>query len=356
MAAIARGAEGCLGRRFRCVLRFRHMILHQEKDVPQHPPAMGRRAILAGLAAAPAALATAAAETSPRKPKRPSSWAPFRLEPAQSSWTAEPEQVPATERMIDVGDGVRLWTWDTGGTGPAVVLMHAYTGSGATWAYQQPVFARAGYRVVGYSRRGHFRSDRGPEDRPGRVIDDLDAIVTQLGISRFHLVGTAAGGFNVTDYALSHPGKLISLTVASSLGGVDEPDFVATTDAILPPGWRQLPSAFRELGPSYRAANPEGVQRWVELEEHAMTGPRLLQGKANRITWDALRTVRTPAMMLTGDADLYFPPARLRAVAAHLPGCRTALIAEAGHAAFWEQPEAFNRLILDHLALSARAG
>ncbi|MCP5144413.1 MAG: alpha/beta hydrolase [Gammaproteobacteria bacterium] len=270
------------------------------------------------------------------------------VEPAQTSWSEVPPQVSAVEHTIDVG-GARLWAWDTGGTGPAVILMHAYTGSGAAWGYQQPVLARAGYRVIGYSRRGHFRSERGPEDAPGTMIGDLLAIADRLDVARFHLVGTAAGGFSIFDCALAHPERLFSVTLASSQGGIDEPEYLVTNQRLLPPGWRALPAEFREVGPSYRAANPRGTQRWIELEQAALVGDRLTQGKVNRVTWDALKTITTPVLLMTGGADLYSPPSRLREIAACLQNCRTAILTEAGHAAFWEQPEAFNRQLVAHL-------
>src|SRR5437870_1096694 len=65
-----------------------------------------------------------------------------------------PEQVAAKEGIAEV-PGTRLGYWDTGGEGPAILLLHPATGSALIWAYQQPVFAKAGYRVIAYSRRGH---------------------------------------------------------------------------------------------------------------------------------------------------------------------------------------------------------
>jgi pimeloyl-ACP methyl ester carboxylesterase len=53
--------------------------------------------------------------------------------------------------------------------------------------------------------------------------------------------------------------------------------------------------------------------------------------------------------MLAGEADLLSPPALMRLLAAHLPHSRFVTIPEAGHAAFWEQPELWNRLVLDFL-------
>ena len=49
------------------------------------------------------------------------------------------------------------------------------------------------------------------------------------------------------------------------------------------------------------------------------------------------------------DADLYAPPALMRAFARTIPRAELAVIGEGGHALFWEQPEGFNRTILSFL-------
>src|SRR5262245_56758210 len=64
-----------------------------------------------------------------------------------------PAQAPAKEAMAPL-PGTQLWYWDTGGSGVPIVLLHPATGSGLIWGYQQPVFAKAGYSVIGYARSG----------------------------------------------------------------------------------------------------------------------------------------------------------------------------------------------------------
>jgi len=39
----------------------------------------------------------------------------------------------------------------------------------------------------------------------------------------------------------------------------------------------------------------------------------------------------------------------MRMLAAHIPHCQFVTVPEAGHAAFWEQPEVWNRLVLEFL-------
>jgi len=268
--------------------------------------------------------------------------------PAQTCWQPEPPQARVTEGMAKLPD-VDLWYWDTGGSGEPVVLLHPATGNGAIWGYQQPFFAEAGYRVIGYSRRHFYRSQSGPADRPGSASEDLHALVDWLGLDKFHLIGSAAGGFIVPDYALTHPDRLYSIVIASSLGGVGDPDYLRVTAELLPKGFAEMPSEFRELGPSYRAANPEGVARWLALEQLSGDGPRMRQ-PSPLLSWQALERVRTPALILGGDADLYMPPSRVRDYAAHLPNAELSIFSEAGHALYWEQPDGFNRRVLEFLA------
>ena len=65
------------------------------------------------------------------------------LLPAQTSWSPPPPLQFAREGAAEVA-GTRLWYQDTGGDGEVVVLLHAWTGSYAFWAYQQGAFAAAG--------------------------------------------------------------------------------------------------------------------------------------------------------------------------------------------------------------------
>jgi pimeloyl-ACP methyl ester carboxylesterase len=219
------------------------------------------------------------------------------------------------------------------------------------WEYQLPAFTATGYRVVAYDRRGFGRSviDRAGV-QPGTGADDLQALVDHLGIDRFHLVGTAAGGFVALDFAVSFPQRLRSLVVANSIGGVQDEDYLELGRRIRPtPQFDALPPDFRELGPSYRAANPGGTERWLELERtsRAAGSPPPAQAMRNRITFASLEGIKVPTLLLTGDADLYAPPAVLRLFSGRIKNSESVIVPEAGHSAYWEQPEIFNRAVLE---------
>src|SRR5204863_3325898 len=129
-----------------------------------------------------------------------------------------------------------------------------------------PAFTAAGYRFIAYDRKGFGRSVAESGAQPGTAADDLHALMKHLGIDRFHLIGTAGGGFVAFDYALSFPEQLRSLVIANSIGGVQDEDYLAIGRRLRPPQFDALPPDLRELGPAYRAANADGTQRWLELE------------------------------------------------------------------------------------------
>ena len=85
--------------------------------------------------------------------------------------------------------GVRLWYVDTGGAGTPVVLLHANTGTVEAWQFQIGVFAKAGWRVIAFDRRGWGKSTADPLTgaQPGTVAEDLDALADHFGNLEFSL-------------------------------------------------------------------------------------------------------------------------------------------------------------------------
>jgi pimeloyl-ACP methyl ester carboxylesterase len=259
-----------------------------------------------------------------------------------------PEQVPAKEGMAEL-PGTRLWYWDTGGDGEPIVLLHPATGSALIWLYQQPVFARAGYRVIAYSRRNHYNSDLAPEDNPGIGSEDLHNLIEFLGLEKFHAVSLAAGGSVAADYAFSHPERLLSLTVSSNNLAARNGYIADTAARIRPKEEKDLPRWFWELGPSYRAANPEGVEKWIELNRRSVTGKGSRQKLANVVTPAKLETLKMPTLLMTGAADPATPPSIMRMIARHVPDNEVVIVAESGHSPYWERPEFYNRAVLEFI-------
>jgi len=256
-----------------------------------------------------------------------------------------PEQVPAKEGMAELPDN-HLGYWDTGGSREPVVFLHPASGSALIWLYQQPVFAKAGYRVIAYSRRNYYNSDSAPEDNPGTGSEDLQNLIEFLGLERFHIVSSAAGGSVAADYALSHPDRLLSLTVSSNNLAATKGYIAETAAMIKLKEWDDLPRWFRELGPSYRGANPEGVAKWTDLNHKSETGRGARQKLVNVVTPEKLETLKVRTLLMTGAADMFTPPSIMRMIARHVPNNELVIVPECGHSPYWEQPEFFNRTVI----------
>lgn len=264
------------------------------------------------------------------------------------SYLPIPKQAQATEGVLPLSGGAGLYYWDTGGEGPTVVLSHPGRGSALTWPYQQPVFSAAGFRVIAYSRRGYYGSPAGSANDTGNYADDLNALIDHLNIDKFHILGLAAGGFAVSDYAVSYPNKLLSMVIVCSLFGLWDKNIDERLDFILPKSFGDLPPEFKELGPSYRWAHPEGVREWIEMEEKSRgDGLRHGQKAKSNITWEKMRAGNIPTFFIAGGADLYQPPSMMRAAAREIRRSQTLVVPEAGHAVQWEQPELFNRAVIE---------
>ena len=249
--------------------------------------------------------------------------------------------------------GRHLWYLDSGGAGTPVVLLHAASGSSLMWERQLPALRSAGYRVIAFDRVGWGKSELDDGAQPGTAADDLQGLIAQLHVDRFHLVGTAAGGFVAFDYALSFPERLRSVTVANSVGGVQDEEYLALGRRLRPsPQFEALPVEIREVGPAYRASDAAGTARWTELSRQSRPGRPLPSPQTfkNRVTFARLETIRVPTLLISGGADMYAPPPVMRLFAARIRGAETLAVADAGHSTFWEQAERFNRSLLAFMA------
>ena len=81
--------------------------------------------------------------------------------------------------------------------------------------------------------------------------------------------------------------------------------------------------------------------------------PRMLGAVAApdaRVAPSELAGYAVPTLMIAAEEDALFPPRALREVAALVPGCEWAEVPGAGHSMYFEDPAAFERLVLDFAA------
>jgi pimeloyl-ACP methyl ester carboxylesterase len=246
--------------------------------------------------------------------------------------------------LLDVS-AAALWYADAGGTGAPVVFVHPASGSHESWRFQVEAFGAAGFRCVTYDLRGWGRSTSHGD--PGCMSDDLAALVDSLPLSRFALVGAAYGGFGALDYALRFPDRLSALILSGTQAGIAEPSYMAVRERVVAPPIRALPLEFRELSPSYRARDPEGVRQWLDITR---AEGHVRQRMSRDVSLDMLAGLTVPTLLIAGGADLLAPPELMRLFAARIPDREFVSLGEAGHCVHWEEPNEWNRLVLDFLS------
>jgi 3-oxoadipate enol-lactonase len=252
-------------------------------------------------------------------------------------------------------------TGDTGGAGPAVVLLHGW-GATADINFFTIYPMLRGYRVLALDHRSHGRGLR--SDQPFRIedcADDTAALLAELGIDRAMAVGYSMGGPIALALALRHPGRITGIVlVATALEFSSEP-----RDKALWHGLSLVEGALRHghgdgmLQRLLREAvdKQPGIDRyrsWLAAEFRRGDIPGILgAGRALRgfdARPDAGR-VEAPAAVIVTTADRLVPPRKQRALAAAL-GAEVYEV-DADHDAAITDGEAFGttvRAALDHLA------
>ncbi|MGD9841286.1 MAG: alpha/beta fold hydrolase [Steroidobacteraceae bacterium] len=279
----------------------------------------------------------------------------FGYHPAHAQSTT----AKVTDTTIELPGGSVFYR-DAGGKGIPVVFLHSASGNSMLWEHQIPAFIAAGYRFIAIDYQG---VDKSKNTDASTLIAEL---TTKLNLPKFHLLGTAAGGGVALQYALAHSEQLRSVIICNSNGYIKDREYSTMADRIRPPEFNRLPPEVRELGPSYRAANPEGQQHWLELtnaDQGSIDGPNK-SGKGHRgggrnghmdpsstadlrmVTLNDLNGLKVPLLVMTGDADLYTPPSLLRVLSSRLKRVESAVIPESGHSSYWENPGVFNRTVL----------
>ena len=262
-------------------------------------------------------------------------------------------------------NGVRL-NVEVEGRGPAVMALHGFTGSVATW----DAFAAAAspdYMVVRVDLLGHGASDA-PESpaRYGmeRCLEDLAAVLDRLSLTRVTWLGYSMGGRLAIAAALGLPGRTAALVAESASPGlaleserrdraaqdsslarrIEEAGieaFVTYWEALpLFAGQADLPAATRERLRTQRLRNrPLGLANSLRGMGTGVQPP----------LHERLSDLAVPVLFAAGEQDAKFV-AIARQMHRQVPGSRLCVISGVGHAAHLERPDEFNGAVLEFLA------
>jgi pimeloyl-ACP methyl ester carboxylesterase len=259
-------------------------------------------------------------------------------------------------------DRVRIY-FEEHGRGFPLVLAHGIGGNAGMWDTNVEALA-ARYRLVLWEPRGHARSDS-PTDPArysfARWVLDLRDLLRHLRIRRAYVGGLSLGGGIATRFTLLYPRRVAALLVTNSSSATGLPlspdDLIMRAQSIkvtLEAGMAAMaefamranpnvagrlalhPDAKAEFYDEYRALDPVGYANSLR----ALLAMDHISGR--------LREIRVPTLLVGGDRDPSLPAMRI--MRARIRGARLVVLPAAGHFGNRDQPQAWNRAVLDFLA------
>jgi pimeloyl-ACP methyl ester carboxylesterase len=267
--------------------------------------------------------------------------------------------------IAPAADGVKLY-YEEVGQGTPIVFVHEFAGDCKSWDPQVRFFGRR-YRAVAFNARGYPPSEV-PADpaqySQAQAVEDVRAILDHLTIGKAHVVGLSMGGYATLHFGFTHPGRALSLTVAGAGYGsttTDRPTFHRDTDHVIEQferGGMATVAEFYARGPTrvqFMAKDPVG---WREFHDRLAAGSAL--GHANTLRGvqrrrpsifelgAQLERLEVPTLIMTGDEDEpCLEPALFMKRTIRTAGL--VVIPNSGHAINLEEPDLFNRALLDFL-------
>jgi 2-succinyl-6-hydroxy-2,4-cyclohexadiene-1-carboxylate synthase len=282
-----------------------------------------------------------------------------------------PPLVDAAPRRLEI-DGLH-WVVRVAGSGPALLLLHGFTGSGRSWAELMAEATAAGRTVIAPDMPGHGGTawvaadpaDLGSPSRATieRTAEDLPPLLRALGHERADVVGYSMGARVALRLAIAHAACVGSLILEAPSAGIADPgersarraadDALAGTlvrdgIAAFVDSWERTPVL---AGEAHIKAVARAAVREIRLANDPAGLAASLRGAGQgsmEPLHGRLSEISSPTLVIVGADD----PARDRAeaVAAGIPGARLATVPGAGHAPHLEAPASFNRLVLDFVS------
>lgn len=258
--------------------------------------------------------------------------------------------------------------WTDEGTGPVVVLLHAFPCDRTMWSGQVEGLVNAGWRVMVPDLPGFGESPL-PELVPSLtvVVESLVASLLERSVDRCVVVGLSVGGYLIMEWLRRHPEMLAGVVLCDTKATADGEAAVAarlemasTIDmdpAACAPMLRErlLPVI---VGDTTTASRPDvltAVGGWMDAAPPAAASWYQRAMAARPDSLDTLAETGIPALIVWGDEDVMSPRVEQDAMVEVLRDARIAVIPGAGHLSAVESPAEVTDALTDFLNVLRRA-
>lgn len=243
------------------------------------------------------------------------------------------------------------------GEGTPFVLLHAFPLSRRMWQFQYDGLTTQ-MRLVTPDLTG-FGESATSADPPdlGVMADGVLALLDRLELDDVVLGGLSMGGYVAMEILRRRPGRVRALVLADTKASADVDAAAANRRRmadVLEDGRNTrvlvhdvLPTV---VGATTREEHPETVT-WLReiVEETDPLGAAWAQRAmaARRDSFDTLREVRVPTLVVVGEEDALSPPSDAEAMVDAVPGAELVVLERAGHLSAVEAPDDFNDAVCE---------
>lgn len=243
-------------------------------------------------------------------------------------------------------NGVGIY-YEVHGKGPAILLTHGYSATSDMWRPQIEALSED-HTLVLWDMRGHGKSDY-PEDpalyTEAATVGDMAAILDKIGADRAIVGGLSLGGYMSLAFNAAFAQRVRALLIIDTGPGFKNDAAREQWNATA----RATADQLRKKGLAYlQEQSPEratSTHRSADGLVRAALG-MLTQHDARVI--NSLPHIEVPALVVVGSNDEPFLNAS-DYMAKKIPNAHKVVIPDAGHASNIDQPEVFNRAVLDFI-------
>jgi pimeloyl-ACP methyl ester carboxylesterase len=249
------------------------------------------------------------------------------------------------------------------GSGPPLLLVHAFPLDGRMWAPQLEALAGhlqvvvpdlRGFGAAGEQVTDPVQARLAPGGWLDLLADDLARLLDQLGLERVTLAGLSLGGYVAFAFLRRHRARLAALALIATKAPADGAEAAKArlemADRVLAEGVGFVPEVMlpRLLGQTSLRSRPDVVEQVTRLilEQQPAAIAAAQRGMAARPdSTGLLGGISVPTLVVVGAEDQVTPPDESRAMAAAIPDGRLAVIDQAGHLVCLEQADRLNQLV-----------
>ncbi|MFC8687150.1 alpha/beta fold hydrolase [Brevibacillus porteri] len=258
-------------------------------------------------------------------------------------------------------NGARIY-YEAAGEGEPLLLIHGFNLDTRLWDAQLQAFAQT-YKVVRFDIRGFGKTVA--TDASFTLYDDVKAVLLGLGIEKAHVAGLSFGGMVAQEFALAYPQMVSSLIlVASGLFGhprskqrlhdVERFNQVCQRGRTEEALEMTTQMWFDGPGQPVNEQAREARNRFKEINRHAFSLPEFGAGLETLSPSPIVRLeeIKAPTLVIAGARDYPDFLQIADVLTERITGAQKVILPDSAHIPPMDQPEVFNKLVLEFLAQS----